>query len=140
MYKQDLALNNLQRLICQKTQPTNQPTIWLCAKNKIIYLKYMYKQNLTLNNLQCLICHKTKPSKSWMGLLAFHFTRIPFGKAWIHAFSHHLWVNNWIDLVRQPVLEKENTEFSPVELHLKIDLVSQPVNDGISDKFIRHVV
>ena len=24
--KIDLALNNLQRLICQKTQPTNQPT------------------------------------------------------------------------------------------------------------------
>ena len=26
MYKQDLALNNLQKLICHKTQPTNQPT------------------------------------------------------------------------------------------------------------------
>ena len=25
MHKQDLALNNLQRLICHKTQPTNQP-------------------------------------------------------------------------------------------------------------------
>ena len=25
MYKQDLALNNLQGLICHKTQPTNQP-------------------------------------------------------------------------------------------------------------------
>ena len=24
--KMDLALNNLQRLICRKTQPTNQPT------------------------------------------------------------------------------------------------------------------
>ena len=24
--KMDLALNNLQRLICHKTQPTNQPT------------------------------------------------------------------------------------------------------------------
>ena len=24
----DLALNNLQRLICHKNQPTNQPTIW----------------------------------------------------------------------------------------------------------------
>ena len=25
MYKQDWALNNLQGLICHKTQPTNQP-------------------------------------------------------------------------------------------------------------------
>ena len=25
-YKQNLALNNLQGLICHKTQPTNQPT------------------------------------------------------------------------------------------------------------------
>ena len=25
--KIDLALNNLERLICHKTQPTNQPTI-----------------------------------------------------------------------------------------------------------------
>ena len=27
MYKQDLALNNLQGLICNKTQPTNQESI-----------------------------------------------------------------------------------------------------------------
>ena len=26
MYKQDLTLDNLQRLRCRKTQPTNQPT------------------------------------------------------------------------------------------------------------------
>ena len=26
MYKHDLALNNLQRLLYHKTQPTNQPT------------------------------------------------------------------------------------------------------------------
>ena len=24
----DLALNNLQRLICHKTKPTNQPSLW----------------------------------------------------------------------------------------------------------------
>ena len=27
MYQQDLALNNLQGLVCYKTQPTNQLTI-----------------------------------------------------------------------------------------------------------------
>ena len=26
LYKMDLALNNLQKLICHKNQPTNQPT------------------------------------------------------------------------------------------------------------------
>ena len=44
MYKQNLALNNLQGLIYHKKQPTN-----LCK----------YKQDLALNSLQGLICHKT---------------------------------------------------------------------------------
>ena len=50
--KEDLALNNLQWLICHKTQP-----------NQIIYLIYMYKEDLALNNLQWLICHKTQPNQ-----------------------------------------------------------------------------
>ena len=49
MYKKDLALNNLQWLICHETK-----------SNTIIYLIYMYKKDLALNNLQWLICHKTK--------------------------------------------------------------------------------
>ena len=52
MYKEDLALNNLQWLICHKTHP-----------NQIIYLIYMYKEDLALNNLQWLICHKTQPNQ-----------------------------------------------------------------------------
>ena len=52
MYKEDLALNNLQWLICHKTQP-----------NQIIY---MYKEDLALNNLQWLICHKTKPNQKFI--------------------------------------------------------------------------
>ena len=40
MYKEDLALNNLQWLICYKTKPNP------------IYLIYMYKEDLALNNLQ----------------------------------------------------------------------------------------
>ena len=36
----DLTLNNLQRLICHKTQPNH------------IYLIYVYKVDLALNNLQ----------------------------------------------------------------------------------------
>ena len=52
MYKEDLALNNLQWLIRHKTQP-----------NQIIYLIYMYKEDLVLNNLQWLIRHKTQSNK-----------------------------------------------------------------------------
>ena len=54
MYKEDLALNNLQLLICHKN---------LTRSNKI-YLMYIYKEDLTLNNLQWLICHKTELKKS----------------------------------------------------------------------------
>ena len=50
IFKEDLALNNLQWLICHKTQ-----------LNQITYLIYMYKNDLALNNLQWFICHKTKP-------------------------------------------------------------------------------
>ena len=54
MYKQDLALNNLQWLISHKTKPNP------------IYLICMYKENLELNNLQWLICHKTKPNHIYL--------------------------------------------------------------------------
>ena len=53
MYKEDLALNNLQWLICHKSQQ-NQITI---------YLIYMNKEDLALNNLQWLICHKIQPNQ-----------------------------------------------------------------------------
>ena len=50
MYKKDLALNNLQWLICHKTKP-----------NQFIYIQNIcIKKDLALNNLQWLICHKTK--------------------------------------------------------------------------------
>ena len=52
MYKEDLALNNLQWLICHKTQP-NQI---------LIYLIYMYKVDLALDNLQWLIDPKKHPN------------------------------------------------------------------------------
>ena len=52
MYKEDLALNNLQWLICHKIKP-NQ------TKPNPMYLVNMYKEDLSLNNLQLFICHKT---------------------------------------------------------------------------------
>ena len=64
MSKEDLALNNLQWLICLKTQP-NPTKSYICliymykedlALNNLqpnhIYLIYMYKEDLALNNLQ----------------------------------------------------------------------------------------
>ena len=51
MYKEDLALYNLQWLICHITKPNP------------IYLIYMYKEDLALYNLQWLICHKTQPNQ-----------------------------------------------------------------------------
>ena len=53
MYEKDLVLNDLQWLICHKNQP-----------NQIIYLIYMYKKDLALNDLQWLICHNTKLNKT----------------------------------------------------------------------------
>ena len=53
MYKEDLALNNLQWLICHKN-----PT-----KPNHIYLIYMYNADLALNYFQRLICHKTHPNQ-----------------------------------------------------------------------------
>ena len=55
MYKENLALNNQQCLICHKPIKTNHS-----------YLIYMYKEDLALNNLQWLICHKQSQTKSYM--------------------------------------------------------------------------
>ena len=53
VYKEKLALNNLQWLICHKNQPN-----WTKS-----YIFNMYKKDLVLNNLQGLICHKTQPNQ-----------------------------------------------------------------------------
>ena len=51
IYKEDLALNNLQWLICHKNQPTQY----------IIYIYiYIYKEDLAFNNLQWLKPNQTK--------------------------------------------------------------------------------
>ena len=55
MYKEDLALNYLQWLICQKNQPN--PT------KSYIFNIYMYMKDLALNNLQWLTCLKTQPNQ-----------------------------------------------------------------------------
>ena len=57
-------------------------------------------------------------------------------------FSLQLWVNSRADwfslaLVRQLVLEKENSEFKHAKLRLKIDLVSYPARaEGLVNMYI----
>ena len=58
----------------------------------------------------------SNPERDWLHL----------GKVWIQLFSLQLWVNIRAALVRQLVQEKENSEFKPVKLRLKIDLMSYP--------------
>ena len=48
MYKDNLALSNLQRLICHKTKA-----------NQILYILMYYKEDLAFNTLQWLIWHET---------------------------------------------------------------------------------
>ena len=52
MYKEDLALNNLNGWYAIKPNQT-----------KWYILIYMYEEDLALNNLQWLICHNTQPNQ-----------------------------------------------------------------------------
>ena len=56
MYKDDFALNNLQWLICRKTQH-NQTKLF-------IFNIYMYKEDFALNNLEWLIYYKTQQNQT----------------------------------------------------------------------------
>ena len=93
MYKEDLALNNLQWLIYHKTQP-----------NQIMYIWYMYKEGLVgARGVMVIVAgigHGDTSSNP--GLIAFHIALIPLGKVWIWLFSLQLWVNSRADLVLQP--------------------------------------
>ena len=48
----DLALNNIQRLICHKTQPTNQPTHFFSLVNKVKWFQEL--QCITNNSIKHL--------------------------------------------------------------------------------------
>ena len=60
---------------------------------------------------------------------------MPLGKAQIYLFSPQQWINSRVRLdssalVKQPVLEKENSEFKKAVLYLKIDLLLHPTHGG----------
>ena len=76
--------------------------------------------------------------KSWTRLIAFHITLInPWKKEWIQLFSFPLWVNSradwFLSLGEATRLgEGNHSQFKPVKLSLKIDLVSYPARvDGL---------
>ena len=70
-------------------------------------------------------CHEFK---SWTRLIAFHIALIPLGKVWIQLFSLQLWVNRHTRFfsLGEATRRKKNSEFKPVKLRLKFDLVSYP--------------
>ena len=56
------------------------------------------------------------------------------------AMGKYLGKLGCLTLIWQPVKEKENSEFKPIKLHLKIDLVSRPANaEGLINKYIVYV-
>ena len=53
MYKQDLALNNVQRLICHKSQKTNQHTHTHTHTDLSIYLSILFCSSPFLSEYTC---------------------------------------------------------------------------------------
>ena len=74
MYKQDLALNNLQGLI-MPLNTISQPI-------------YMDKQDLALDNPQGLICYKTQPTKRF-----WHLRHQAINSAFLSGF---IGLSNWV--------------------------------------------
>ena len=51
----DLALNNQQRLICHKTQPTNQrEDVYNLVKKNISFALWLKNINIVLNRIFCV--------------------------------------------------------------------------------------
>ena len=80
--------------------------------------------------------------KSWLRLFVFHIELIPLGKVWIQLFFLQSWERScadWVLYVWQLAEEKEKSEFKPVELHLKIDIVLHPAQaEGLVNTSIRN--
>ena len=103
-------------------------TIW-----KIASLNFSYLNTTTHYYRRCLWCNgyrrrkwtQRHEFKSWTSLTAFHIAQITLGKVRMQSFSLQLWVNSKVAWVIQP-LWGNLSEFKPVKLRLKIDLVSYP--------------
>ena len=89
LHKMDLALNNLQSLICHKTQQTNQPTnhgyLWLSLTIPF------YPPSLPASLLDYILCpYRTLIDKFWLIGQHLHI----HVKGFIGV--HHLWVHSYI--------------------------------------------
>ena len=130
MYKNWCSINNLLWLIYHKTIPNQfflyKNPIWRCPWCNS-YRRRKWTRRLGF--------------KSWTRIIAFHIALIPFGKVWIQLFSLQLWVNSRADWFLLPwffSLGERNSEFKPVKLRLKIDLVSYPTRtEGLVNMIIK---
>ena len=67
--KMDLALNNIQWLICHQTKP-NQTKMLPTNYSLRNHMYLIYKKYLELDNQQGLICHKRQPNQLGMMSMA----------------------------------------------------------------------
>ena len=112
--KMDLALNNLQRLICHKIQPITYSYVLTYTHTYTYTDRHKHTHTHTYNEINihpppkkrrylwCNGYRRRKWSqwhefKSWTRLIAFHIALIPLGKVWIQLFSLQLWVNSRTD-------------------------------------------
>ena len=132
---------------CYFTSISNKPSFFPSSKpfNIPSYYYYYYYYN----HNKCQWCNGYRRRKwtwrhkfiSWTRLIAFHKALIPLGKVWIQLFSLQLWVNSKTDRVLQPwwgnSSRRRKTEFKPVKLRLKIDLVLYPARaEGLVNRII----
>ena len=76
----DLALNNLQRLICHKTKTTNQPMYELTKTIKQLISPYLpIKYNIKSTHQLIQVLHRIKPKNGILASLDVEnlFTNIP---------------------------------------------------------------
>ena len=152
MYKEALALNNLQGLICHKNKPTRQNYLPIAEGRKYRFISFFKNTRVKLNanslhHIQvwthmwwCPWCNgyrrrkwiRRNEFKSWTKLIAIHIALIPLGKVWIQLFSLQLWVEQtgFFSLGEATSLGERKL----VKPRLKIDVVSYPARaEGLLD-------
>ena len=103
-YKPDLALNNLQWLICHKTKPNQTKPM----PNGGIQWQSTNKSKHTFGRCPWHNVYRRRKwtrrhgFKPWMRLIAFHIALICLGKLWTQLFSLQLWVNSSANYVLWP--------------------------------------
>ena len=114
----DLGLINLQRLICDKTQTTNQPSFSLYIYKYMCVCSYIYTRRHSWCNGYRRRKWTWRPEfKPSMRLFAHHIAQILLEKEWIQLFSLQTELFN--HGMATSLGEKKNSEFKPVKLCIK---------------------